>query len=57
MILWVAKSTAAVKGKPVLLIRDNWTHWTDISENWRACIEKIFNEGNHIIIKQGIIEA
>lgn len=38
-------------------IRDNWTHWTDISENWRACIEKIFNEGNHIIIKQGIIEA
>ena len=37
-------------------IRDNWTCWADISENWRTCIEKIFNEGNHIVIKQGVVE-
>ena len=38
-------------------IQNHWNCWSDISENWRACIEKIFNEGNQIIFKCGAVDT
>ena len=32
-------------------IRKNWHNWDDISQDWKSCIEKIFNAGNHIVVK------
>ena len=32
-------------------IKSNWNEWNDISEAWRNCIEKVFCNGNHIVIK------
>ncbi|WP_195463283.1 ATP-dependent nuclease [Anaerotruncus colihominis] len=37
-------------------ISENWHQWSDISERWRDCIEKIFNNGHRIIIRMGEIQ-
>ena len=37
-------------------IHENWHSWDDISQEWKSCVERIFNAGNHIIVKTGAVD-